>query len=274
MNKYCRKCGAKLFDSSKFCPNCGTAVENIQDTTIQTNMSDKERKIVMATIIIAILLIVGIIGGIFWYKKTQSQPPITQVPIPTQSDNAETTSVSLPTPEENILDKTQKIIAGSLNQGEKVVASTLGHNENGFLALINDGRGYYNFIIYDKKNDRIARVYFSMKTYNFYTKKSGNLFQPLIYLLEINNDTHDNDAQLGVWNGSKHTFPIYALFEMDQFGNVIPGMLYSGGGLNPSHYHEVLKEQKNVDMANILLTEMKPLHKYVDTNGVSIPVSR
>ncbi|TCS81413.1 zinc ribbon domain-containing protein [Pectinatus cerevisiiphilus] len=282
MNKYCRNCGAKLLDSSKFCPKCGIVVDNntivSQHTCLKTGMSDKERMTVIVTGVVSILAIIGIAAGIFWYKKTGAsistpQPVVAEQATGTQSTPASQPKTQESPPEENILDATQRLLSGALKPEQKVIASTLGHNENGFLALVNDSHGNYKFIIYDKNNDRIAKVYFLMKTYNFYIQKSYNTFDPLICLLEIDDDVHDNDEGLGIWNGSKHTFPIYAIFKVDQLGNVIPGMLYSGYGLKPGHYHEVLKEQKNVDMANLLLTEMKTLHQYIDEHNVSIPAS-
>ncbi|TCS81408.1 zinc ribbon domain-containing protein [Pectinatus cerevisiiphilus] len=282
MDKYCRNCGAKLSDSSKFCSECGTRVNNTVDSKsdfIETDISgNKKRMLIMATVLVAILVIIGVTVGIFWYEKTNDSTPAPQPTVVEQTTGTQSTPESQPEtqdspPEENILDATQRILSGALRPEQKVIASTLGHNENGFLALVNDSHGNYKFIIYDKNNDRIAKVYFSMKTYNFYIQKSYNTFDPLICLLEIDDDVRDNDEGLGIWNGSKHTFPIYALFKVDQLGNVIPGMLYSGYGLKPSHYHEVLKEQKNVDMVNLLLTEMKTLHQYIDEHNVSIPAS-
>lgn len=47
-------------------------------------------------------------------------------------------------------------------------------------------------------------------------------------------------------------------------------MLTSGQGKNPSHFQEVLKEQKNVDMGNLFLVEAIPLWENAKRNNVNL----
>lgn len=65
--------------------------------------------------------------------------------------------------------------------------------------------------------------------------------------------------------------PIYALYDVDSNNNIVPGMLNSAQGSNPSHYHDVLKEQKNVNLANIVLTHAESLNEDINKRGVSLP---
>lgn len=72
-----------------------------------------------------------------------------------------------------------------------------------------------------------------------------------------------------LWEGDTHKIPIYALFDVDDSGKVVPGRLTTGYGLTPSHYQTPLFEAKNVDMANIVLIdalELLPNLKLDSTN--------
>ena len=52
--------------------------------------------------------------------------------------------------------------------------------------------------------------------------------------------------------------------------DVIPGMLYSGRGNRPSHYHAVLKDVKTVDAANVVLTHVKGLITDMQKRNVNL----
>ena len=131
------------------------------------------------------------------------------------------------------------------------------------------------FVIYDKKDDMIARVDYDkalLRPRDNKYETTDKEYMPLIFKMHIeNDDKNGEDKILGVWNGKVHEVPIYALFEVDANNNIVPGMLYSAQGKNPSHYHGVLKEQKNVNLANIVLTHADSLNEDIIKRGISLP---
>ena len=145
-------------------------------------------------------------------------------------------------------------------------------DENGFFGLdISKG---ITFVVYDKKDDMIARVDYDKALLRPRDNKYETMdkMAPIIFKMHIeNDDKNGEDKILGVWNGNVHEVPIYALFEVDNNNNIIPGMLYSAQGENPSHYHGVLKEQKNVNLANIVLTHADSLNEDIIKRGISLP---
>lgn len=147
-----------------------------------------------------------------------------------------------------------------------VLATSLGNNPNGFLSLTKNV-DRYNLVIYDNNNQRAAEVPFTWGTYNFISDNRS----PIIFKMTVYNDVQDKDSQAGVWKGNRHTIPVYALYKINSSGIVVPDMLTTGSGENPSHYQGYLNEQKNVDIANLFLTEMAALHQNVKNNNVDIP---
>lgn len=145
-------------------------------------------------------------------------------------------------------------------------------DEEGFFGL--DTSKGVTFVIYDKKDDMIARVNYD----RILLKPRDNKYKtidkhmPLIFKMYIENDNKTGeDSKLGVWNGNVHMVPIYALFEVDANNDIVPGMLYSAQGENPSHYQGVLKEQKNVNLANIVLTHADSLNEDIIKRNISLP---
>lgn len=151
-----------------------------------------------------------------------------------------------------------------------VVATSWGNNSNGFLSLVKEA-DQYRFVLCDTKNQQVAEVPFSQQVYHFTDNKQQKNVPPLIFNLTILNDTHDRDEKDGIWNGENHRIPIYALYKFDANGKVIPGMLATAWGMNPSHYHGNLNEQKNMDLANLFLTEMIALQENCRLNQVDLP---
>lgn len=145
-------------------------------------------------------------------------------------------------------------------------------DEEGFFGL--DTSKGVTFVIYDKKDDMIARVNYD----RILLKPRDNKYKtidkhmPLIFKMYIENDNKTGeDSKLGAWNGNVHMVPIYALFEVDANNDIVPGMLYSAQGENPSHYQGVLKEQKNVNLANIVLTHADSLNEDIIKRNISLP---
>ena len=138
----------------------------------------------------------------------------------------------------------------------KVLASTPGDNKAGYLSLVQDGNNS-NIVIRDKKNNRTALV--------SNIRNMGD--DVVIFDMMVLNDVKDNDVKSGVWEGSNHIIPVYAQYKIDVANNVTPGMLTTGGGRKPSHYHEYFYEQRNVDTINLFLTKMNILNKIAKEKG-------
>ena len=150
----------------------------------------------------------------------------------------------------------------------KITATTYGHDSNGFLALdTSKGR---RILLFDQQNDRVAEVNPRTSFASFAAQRSKNYQSPWIVNFTILNDVRDNDSDFGTWYGPNHFFPIYMQYSFNADGTVKPGMLTSGNGPNPSHFQGYLKEPKNVDLANLLLTEALTFLEKAQAAGVSI----
>lgn len=151
-------------------------------------------------------------------------------------------------------------------------------DDSGFLAVVKFEDGY-NFAAYDKKNNRVALIPYE-------TKENRNLlhmlkqsrrfsngkisYDPILFDMYFNDaDPNGPDADKGIWQRSTHMIPIYAMFTVEN-DEVIPGMLYSGSGNRPSHYHSVLKDVKTVDAANVVLTHVKGLITDMQKRNVNL----
>lgn len=154
----------------------------------------------------------------------------------------------------------------------KVLATTIGHNNNGYLSLMINSFGKYEIVVNDLKNERIGMAGASRELLYFTEKRPKAGSKAIItFKLIILNDTTDRDSKSGAWYQGNHYLPVYAFYEFDNTGNLIPGMLYTGGGATPSHYHNYFYEQHNVDTINLLLTEMMTLQRDIDARRVNLP---
>ena len=152
---------------------------------------------------------------------------------------------------------------------DTVEATSYGHNIDGSLSITRTKHGKRMFLI-DEKNRQVAFVEFTSDVYGFVNNRGKSHIPPVIFKVSILNDVRGADKSLGIWNGDDHIFEIYAVYKFDEEGKVVPGMLTSGAGAKPSHYQAYLNEQKNVDLANLFLTEMQSLHSDANRRGLDL----
>ena len=124
------------------------------------------------------------------------------------------------------------------------------------------------FIVYDKKDDVVAMMEFKKELLDL---RNNPLRTHIILTLHIKGDQASKDSNMGYWSGDTHSFSVFSVYEFDSNGNVVPGMLTSAQGKNPSHYQGYLQEQQNVNIINIALTHADSLAKDINDRGVSIP---
>ena len=172
---------------------------------------------------------------------------------------------------EDVLTKANNVLQNKNSEYKLSAVSKI--DEDGFFGI--DTRKGVIFVIYDKKDDIVASVGYDKKILNPKANKyktSDKDYMPLIFKMYIkNDDKNGGDKDLGTWTNETHIIPIYALYDVDSNNNIVPGMLNSAQGSNPSHYHDVLKEQKNVNLANIVLTHAESLNEDINKRGVSLP---
>ena len=149
-------------------------------------------------------------------------------------------------------------------------------NEAGFLALINMNSKQF-FAVFDARDDIVALISCDNQILNFRENAKNysdgkKYYSPLIFNMEIMNDSKNGqDSDLGEWYDTKHVLPVYALFDVNDKNKVVPGMLTSGKGVKPSHYQAPLKEQRNVNLANIVLTHLDGLKKDIEERNIKLP---
>ena len=135
-----------------------------------------------------------------------------------------------------------------------VACSTYAHNPNGFMARVND-RVY----IVDQKNNRIASIENPEAVFKDLDKENSKKKGLFITQFLIQNDSYDKDYHYGEWRGSHHLIPMYILVDYDAGGNMIVSeRIFSGEGVAPGHYHGDIREQKNIDLARLLVSEILP----------------
>lgn len=284
MAKFCPHCGKPVKEGSKFCSSCGQAIVT-DDHLINGNQQESKNKQqnrnkkIIGGAIISLAIIIAIGGGIYYHQHEKTVddggPAVTET-----TNQGEKANKS-----ENVEDKatgkstlhTVGKILDAHNIGGKVLASS-DEDDSGFLAVVKFEDGY-NFAAYDKKNNRVALIPYE-------TKENRNLlhmlkqsrrfsngkisYDPILFDMYFNDaDPNGPDADKGIWQRSTHMIPIYAMFTVEN-DEVIPGMLYSGSGNRPSHYHSVLKDVKTVDAANVVLTHVKGLITDMQKRNVNL----
>ncbi|MCR5175761.1 MAG: zinc ribbon domain-containing protein [Anaerovibrio sp.] len=283
MSKFCKKCGAELKDDAGFCPKCGTS-QNVMagnggvvrnSVSGSTGNGNKDTVIIAAVAAVVILLGVFFIffhGSIDEVKETlhigTAQATSTQAEPEAVNPNA--AQPAQPTPSNPAISRAEQELRQKGVQGT-VLASSVGHSGNGYLSLVNNN-GQYHIVTYDTKNGRVGVTPYDRKTLYFTDNKpSGGSNAIVIFNINVLNDVSDKDNGAGVWESGNHNIPVYAFYKFDGSGNVVPGMLNTGKGVNPSHYHGYFYEPRNVDTINLFLTEMQALQKNIADNNVRLP---
>lgn len=269
MEKLCSHCNRKIKNNSKYCPLCGKQM--IEDNTSSQTVSGGgkiafyfKRYIYIQLIGLVFILVVGVIAAFFMHKEEINDGKVESAQLPLESFTT-AKMASEEKVENDIIIKAQRILQQHMVQG-KVLATSLRDHNQGFISIVIKDNQYV-FALYDQMNNQVAVVPFAQQLLNFTQQKNA----PVIFKMVIMEDRHDNDEKSGVWKGENHVLPIYALYKLDELGNVVPGVLTTGAGENPSHYQSYLNEKKNVDIANLFLTEMKVLQGNVKVNKVSLP---
>ena len=281
MAKFCAHCGKPLEPGVKFCPGCGKPVEDAakpaQPKAAQSLGTAPERftvppkpegnnqkKLIIGGIIVALLAS----GGGFYYQQQKQKAANEAAAVAAQETRQkEKTAKKADTKQEEDPIQTVQAIMDKEGYSGKVLATSYGHSKDGSLSLIG-GKGYRLFLI-DDKNHLKAFVDFEPQLYNFIKNRSSNP-RPVTFRMKIIGETMGDDGKEGLWERNAHIMAIYAEYKFDQDGTVIPGMLYTAYGIHPSHYHDVLKEQRHVDLANLVLTEMQALHDSADAHNVKL----
>lgn len=266
--KFCTKCGHALKDGVKFCPGCGSTLQETKDNADKFSMLKTNRKKIIAGIGICTLLIAG--SGVYAinHKDTSDATPAPTQEVSTEAQTDNTTPAPKEEPKQqqspSELAKTEMVKHGFTGD---LIATSYGHSPDGFLVV--EGNKGMRILIFDTKNNRVATVNHQMKLLDFVNQRNNRTASSMIVKFDILNDTRDKDAKAGAWKGSTHTIPINGQYGWDASGNVIPKMLYTCVGEYPQQYDSVLYEQKNVDLMNLFLREAVPLWKDADKHKIS-----
>lgn len=234
--------------------------------------------------IAALLVVIVLVGGIAT-KYHIAHPPILSNSDRVCSDQAKSADGG------SLKERIGKINAtplSSLNeiaavlrekgvQGKVTAASD--YDEAGFLALVDEGKNGKYVAIYDAKDDVIAFTPHLYREYplltfgeQYYSTAKGDkkMYNPLMVTITIPSDNQVSaDRKLGRWNkDGSHDIPLYCLFEVGQSGDFVLKNVYSAGGLNPKHYHEDVKESRNKELANIIVTHADRLNIDIEKRDI------
>lgn len=285
MAKFCMKCGASLEENVKFCKACGTPVgeteRNLVVNQAVNEVSPRERRVKQAKvpaiksqgssnwlIIVLALVIIGLCGGLGYYYYHFQQPQDTEIVAETENEKEsgdsktsgtevadkgknEQTGKSTDSKNNSLEKATAEMMEYGIGGKLNFVSTTYGHSNDGFIAVTDSGL----VAVVDRKNHRAGMVSPRMNLKKFQAQVNEKYPQPMIMDCTFDNEVRGDDGTAGYWKGSTHFMSIYAQYNFDKDGNLIPGMLTTGRGENPSHFQEVLYETRNVDFANLFLTE-------------------
>lgn len=299
MGKFCEQCGSQLKPGAAFCEACGARVKSFSANgnmgsggtsnvsagntgrpgTVSTSEAASKGK--SGGVVAGILLLLALLGGSWYYYQNYMEV----TPTATVMDEAGSTKSAevsdnkdkvqsdkqAVTPEETPLEKAQTQLSAKGVKGTVIASTIEKRNNSGYLSIVKNGE-QYSIITYDLRNQRIGQTAFDKRLLYFTNKrpKAGDS-EVVIFDITIFDDVHDADDKSGVWNGNNHLLPVYAFYKLDADDNVIPGMLNTGSGAKPSHFHSYFNEQRNVDTINLFLTDIKNLQENVNENQVALP---
>lgn len=273
MVRFCPHCGKELEPGVRFCPSCGKAVPETESKgaggtqtagPVESKPASGSRNRILAGGLVVMLLLGG---GAFYIQQQKSRDASQAAAIAAQEAKQEKKEKTAEKQEANdSIGTVQKIMEQEGISG-KVLATSYGYDPNGSLSLIG-GKGR-RLLVIDEKNHQKAFVEATSKLYQFINHRTGNL-PPVIFQMRVLNEKPGEDEKAGYWDGTSHVIPIYAQYSFDGEGKVVPGMLNTGAGARPSHYHGYLQEQRHVDLANLVLTEMQALHENANANHIML----
>ncbi len=134
------------------------------------------------------------------------------------------------------------------NFGE-LTQTTFSRGCNGWVGKLADG----NTVYLDRAGRRVALlepIDIVQRITNMAAK--GNGYDVVRAKFYIYNDTRGGDEANGQWQNDVHILPVQVEYQIEN-GRVVPGMIKSGNGANPSRYENFLYEQKNVNMINLFM---------------------
>ncbi len=266
---YCPKCNKYVNDDSQqFCTECGTQFISLADEKMIANdtavsLPDKKtekRQFGLGVIVGVIVALV--IGGVFLLPNEDVKNNNNLNKVNNQHVSATVKPMTKP-----IVAEKQKIVKKSnldlakeyLSQrgydASYFTATTYGLSDNGFLCY-----GNKMITVVDIRNSRIGYLLNTKDVIaNYKLFRNTNNNSPLLFQFFLGKEARDKDADSGYWENGNHYLPIYALYKFKADGSMEDGGLYTGEGRNPSHYKKYLYEKKNVDIADILLTQLVKL---------------
>ncbi len=269
MGGICSNCGNQLKEGARFCNKCGKPVadeppkvqvpNNVQEVPVvqEAPVTVEEKKSSGSTLSTALKVIVGLAVVFFaasaLFGKSEDKGAKQEA---ASASVKQEQSASTGSQQKSISTDSAESALASFGIKGKINNSTFGNNSDGFMANV-DNKIY----VVDLKNKQIA----SVENYSFVANelnknRSGDSNSGVIIpQFLIFNDRHGKDDDLGEWRGDNHFLPIYILIKHDSAGNVkVDGDMSSGQGAAPSHYQGYLKEQKNIDIANVFMKQIVP----------------
>ena len=139
--------------------------------------------------------------------------------------------------------------------GVYVTKSSYGNSSHSFVAFTTKG-----CISADLRNGRAAVLDNANEIVQRLREQQKNPGDCLsIMHFTVPNDTPDKDATAGWWEGNTHHFHVYALYSIVNGGQIAEEHFFTSSGAHPSHYHDILHEQKNSELTINTLTELNSL---------------
>ncbi|WP_276840313.1 zinc ribbon domain-containing protein, partial [Anaerovibrio lipolyticus] len=206
MNKYCKMCGAELRNKAEFCHKCGAVQSSSPNNVVddvgnndynkkvndnkKTTFTNRIKVYIGVLVVIALLLGKGYVAfhsGSGLLERVKGALNIGAAQVTTETESSASTNA--PSSKETIPINT------AANQAEPelkqhgiqgtVVASSKGHNNSGYVSLVNNN-GQYQIVTYDIKNGRVGTTPYDRSILYFTDKKStGSGNETIIFNMTV-----------------------------------------------------------------------------------------
>ena len=140
----------------------------------------------------------------------------------------------------------------------EILGTSFGNNRDGFLTVLDK-----YIVIIDLNNKTSATMRYARDTMKNITKFGSNT---AYFVICIRNDKKNKDYDAGSWRNDDHFIPIQVKYNWKANGKLELGMIKTCYKQNPT-FNQYLQEQKNVDLVNLVITEMPALREDYRRNG-------
>lgn len=228
---------------------------------------------IVKILVFIIVILIAIVGILIWKRNEVSgidnqkmiEKKMLTESVKQVTDTKEQVKVreSIQPKVENKNEDASSVISVLSNYGynikrNEILGTSFGNNRDGFLTVLDK-----YIVIIDLNNKTSATMRYARDTMKNITKFGSNT---AYFVICIRNDKKNKDYDAGSWRNDDHFIPIQVKYNWKANGKLELGMIKTCYKQNPT-FNQYLQEQKNVDLVNLVITEMPALREDYRRNG-------